>query len=99
MSRLLLALAPLAGLAATALALAWWAVVFGRVVDGGYMSYAQAAPCALRTDDLCSLAQALCGGDHLFGIRRYSAGLLWVGLVLTAAGGGFFLLAGRPRVS
>lgn len=76
----------LAGLLAFLVAVAWWAVVYTKVVDGNYMSYAQAAPCALMTSDRCSLAQALCTSGHTFGIRRYSAVLLWTGVGLLALG-------------
>ncbi len=75
-----------AGGLAVAVALGWWAVVFQRVVDGGYMTYVQAAPCALSTTDLCSLAQALCTSDHWLGIKRYSEGLIWAGFALIILG-------------
>lgn len=74
------------GLLALLIALAWWAVVYAKVVDGNYMTYTQAAPCALMTTDRCSLAQALCTSDHTFGIKRYSAVLLWTGAGLLALG-------------
>lgn len=76
-------------------ALAWWALVYAKVVDGQYMTYAQAAPCALMTTDRCSLAQALCTSGHAFGIKRYSASLLWIGVGLLSAG----LVSGRVRPS
>lgn len=79
-----------------AAALAWWGIVFSRVVSGGYMTYLQAAPCALSTSDLCSLAQALCTDDHVLGIKRYSEALLWAGLALVAAGG-LLPFGGRSR--
>ncbi len=84
-----------AGGLAVALAIGWWAIVFSRVVSGGYMTYAQAAPCALATDDLCSLAQALCSTDHWLGIRRYSEGLLWAGFAMLAAGALIPIAGGR----
>lgn len=83
-----------AGLLAVLVALAWWAVVYTKVVDGNYMSYGEAAPCALMTTDRCSLAQALCTTGHTFGIRRYSATLLWIGVGLAALG---LLADGRRR--
>lgn len=82
----LAALLTAAGGLAVAAALAWWALVFSRVVTSGYMTYLQAAPCALSTTDLCSLAQALCASDHWLGIRRYSELLLWAGFALIASG-------------
>ncbi|WP_181703130.1 hypothetical protein [Chthonobacter albigriseus] len=75
-----------AGGLAVAAAIGWWALVFGQVVANDYMTVLQAAPCALNTDDLCSLAQALCTDGHFLGIKRYSAGLLWTGVALLSAG-------------
>ena len=75
-----------AGLVALVLAIFWWWLVYSRVVNGDYMTYRDAAPCMIASSDLCSLAEALCRNDHVLGVRRYSAVLLWFGLALTGAG-------------
>ncbi len=82
-----------AGLLALLAAVAWWWLVYGRVVNGDYLTYRDAAPCLLRSSDLCTLAEALCRNDHVLGIKRYSAALLWAGLALT--GVGLVVTAGR----
>lgn len=81
------------GLLALVVAIAWWWLVYSRVVNGDYLTYREAAPCLFGSSDLCSLAQALCQTDHILGIKRYSAALLWAGLALT--GLGLFVTAGR----
>jgi len=81
------------GLLALLLAVAWWWLIFSRVVGNAYMTYPQAAPCLFGTSDLCALAQALCKNDHLLGIRRYSAELLWASLGLIGVGA--VLVTGR----
>ncbi|MCM2397052.1 hypothetical protein NBH19_13320 [Rhizobium sp. S95] len=73
------------GSVVTALALGWWWLIFGKVVEGGYITYAQAAPCLAGTSDLCRLAEALCTNDHFFGVRWYAPEALWVGAALLAA--------------
>lgn len=74
------------GMAALLLALGWWAVIYGQVIGGDYMSVPAALPCLARISDTCSLAQALCKSSHFLGIRRYSPELLWAGASLLAIG-------------
>jgi hypothetical protein len=80
-----------AGIAALAVALAWWGLVFGNVVVNTSLSLPAAVPCLVSTSDLCSLAMSLCGSGHWLGITRYSEGLFWTGLALTVASGLFQL--------
>jgi hypothetical protein len=67
-------------------AIAWWTLLFPTVVENTGLSLGQALPCIASNSDICSLAMAICGGNHLFGIRHYSPDLFWVGAVLTSAG-------------
>jgi hypothetical protein len=69
----------LLGALAVALAIAWWLVVFAKVVGNGYLSVTQSAYCAGASSTICDLAMSLCRTDHLLGIRWYSPQLLWVG--------------------
>ncbi len=82
------------GLLALFTAAAWWWVVYSQVVGSAALSVGEAAPCLVGTSDLCSLAQALCRGDHLLGIRRYSPDLFWIGIAATSLGA---LLPARRR--
>lgn len=68
------------GAALVAIAVAWWAVVYGQVIANTGMVPHRTVACLLRTSDLCSLAMSLCAEWHILGIRRYSAELLWVGV-------------------
>lgn len=62
------------------LALAWWAIVFFQVSTTTGLPMQQTASCLFFTSDRCSLAMSLCREGHIFGITRYSSGLLWVGV-------------------
>jgi hypothetical protein len=85
-----------AGGFAIALGLAWWWLVFSEVIAGDYVTYRQAASCIVGTNDLCSLAQALCKSNHFLGIKRYSSDLLWTGVAVSSAG---LFLASRQRAA
>lgn len=74
------------GLLTLVTAAAWWWVVYSQVVGSAALSVGEAAPCLIGTSDLCSLAQALCRGDHFLGIRRYSPDLFWIGIAATSLG-------------
>jgi hypothetical protein len=73
------------GLIITALAAGWWWLIFGTVVESGYITHVQAASCLAGTSALCNLAQALCTNDHLFGIRWYAPEAFWAGTALLIA--------------
>ena len=79
-----------------ALGLTWWWLVFSEVIAGDYVTYRQAATCIVGTNDLCSLAQALCKSDHFLGIKRYSSELLWAGVAVSSVG---LFLASRQRTA
>ncbi len=76
----------LAGLAAIVVAGGWWWLIFSQVVASGYLSYAQAATCLAGATDLCTLAQALCKTDHLYGIRWYAPEAFWAGAAVLGTG-------------
>lgn len=86
------------GLLAVVAALAWWAVVFGIVVNAGALSLREAGLCLVESSGLCQAIATLCTQDHPLGIRVYSPALLLVGTGM--AGGGLLgigLLALRDR--
>lgn len=60
---------------------AWWWIIYSQVVQAGNMALSDVTVCIISKSDLCSLAQSLCKGTHLFGIKRYFAEFFW------AAGG------------
>ena len=62
--------------------LGWWWLVFGNVVENGYITAAQAATCLAAETDLCRLAQALCSNEHFFEIRGYAPETLWAAAAL-----------------
>lgn len=80
------------GALAIAAAVTWWAILFPTVVDNTGLTLGEALPCIASNSELCSLAMALCGAHHLFGIQHYSPGLFWAGIVLLSAS---LLLASR----
>jgi hypothetical protein len=75
-----------AGAVLSLLALGWWWLIFGRVVENGYLSVRQAAACIAGASDLCALAQALCADDHLYGIRWYAPEAFWAAAAILFAG-------------
>ncbi len=76
------------------LSLAWWWLIFSKVVENDYLSVSQAVTCIAGATDLCALAQALCTNDHLYGIRWYAPEAFWAGATVLAAG---MFLSARPR--
>jgi hypothetical protein len=72
----------LAGTVIISAAVAWWGILFPTVLENTGLSLGQALPCVASNSDVCSLAMATCGADHIFGIRHYSPNLFWVGAVL-----------------
>jgi hypothetical protein len=79
------------GAAAIAAAIGWWAILFPTVVENTGLTLGDALPCIASNSEVCSLAMALCGVRHLFGIGHYSPGLFWAGIILLSAS----LLASR----
>ena len=69
------------GVAAVAAAIGWWAILFPIVVDNTGLTWSEALPCIASNSDMCSLAMALCGAHHLFGIQQYSPSLFWAGIL------------------
>jgi hypothetical protein len=66
-------------------AILWWWVVFRQVVSDGYISFGRAVPCIVASSSRCTLAQALCSGQHLLGIRHYDVTLFWIGVGIASA--------------
>lgn len=75
------------------LSLGWWWLIFSKVVENDYLSVGQAVTCIAGATDLCSLAQALCTNDHLYGIRWYAPEAFWAAAAILVAG---VLLSARP---
>jgi hypothetical protein len=77
-------------------AILWWGIVFYGVSVNTGTPLTTTAPCLLYTSDMCSLAMALCGGQHFLGLTRYSNELIWFGFAL--AGLSIGLTACRSRL-
>ena len=75
------------------LSFGWWWLIFSKVVENDYLSVGQAVTCIAGATDLCSLAQALCSNDHLYGIRWYAPEAFWAAIAVLVAGA---LLSARP---
>ncbi len=67
------------------LAIAWWSVVFLRVIGNGYLSAGEALTCAVNGSIVCDLATSLCGRTHPLGISWYSPLLMWAAVALLSA--------------
>src|ERR1700693_5647396 len=78
-------------------AVGWWWVVFHQVVLAGYITMSRALPCMAGGSARCTLAQALCSGEHVLGIRHYDATLFWIGVNIASAGAATPTLARIPR--
>lgn len=82
-----LAIVPVAiGVAVIVAALAWWALVYGIVVNAGVLSLREAGHCLVDSSGLCQAIAVLCARDHPFGLGAYAPELLWTGLGLTGSG-------------
>jgi len=65
-----------------AISVGWRWLVYGNVIDNGYITYSQAAICMAAETDLCRLAEALCTNSHFFDIRWYAPECLWAAAAL-----------------
>lgn len=74
-----------AGTLTLAMAAAWWASIFLRVLANGYLSAREALTCSVALSVICDLATSLCGKTHPLGITWYSPTLLWVSVGLLSA--------------
>jgi hypothetical protein len=88
-----------AGVALLLLAVGWWWVVFRQVMLAGYITTARALPCIAGESARCALAEALCGGQHILGIRRYDATLFWIGVGFVAAAAAIPVLSLMTRTA
>jgi len=82
-----------AGFVALLATAAWWAILFPGVMLNTGLGLGQALPCVASDSSICTLAMSLCGGHHLFGIRRYTPQLFWVGTMALSLG---ILLSSLP---
>jgi hypothetical protein len=76
----------IAGGALALVAVGWWWLIFGKVVENDYLTVRQAVTCLAGASDLCALAQALCTNDHLYGIRWYAPEAFWAAASILVAG-------------
>jgi hypothetical protein len=83
------------GGAVVAVAIGWWWITYGEVVNYGYLSWREASGCLVLNSDLCSLATALCIGSHPRLLVVYWSSALWLGLIAVSAS---LLTAGRARL-
>ncbi|GLR54484.1 hypothetical protein KYK30_06945 [Shinella yambaruensis] len=83
----------LAGGVLAVLAVGWWWLIFSKVVENDYLTVRQAVTCLAGASDLCTLAQALCTNDHLYGIRWYAPEAFWAAASILVAGA---ILSVRP---
>ena len=75
----------IAGAVALAVAAAWWAIVFGRIIANGYLPAGQSVYCSVSSSIICDLAMSLCGSTHPLGIRWFSPAVTWLALALLSA--------------
>ena len=80
------------GLVLAVLSVAWWWLIFSKVLDGDYITFGQATTCLVGSSALCSLAQALCTDQHLYGIRWYAPEAFWAACAVLVVGA---VLSGR----
>src|SRR5271165_7292022 len=80
-------------------AVGWWWVVFHQVVLAGYITMSRALPCMAGGSARCALAQALCSGEHVLGIRHYDATLFWIGVSIASAAAAIPAVARVPRAA
>jgi len=73
------------GLLLVAVSLAWWLIVFSKVMDSGNLGFSQSVVCLGTSSVLCDLAMSLCSASHFLDIRYYSPYLLWFGVAVLSA--------------
>src|SRR4051812_11131567 len=76
----------LIGPALILVALCWWWLIFGQVIEYNYMTLPQAVGCIGQSNSICELAMSLCGAQHAFGFARYSPILFWIATALALGG-------------
>ncbi|MGV3549245.1 hypothetical protein [Rhizobium sp.] len=69
----------------TVLAVAWWWIVFDKLVETQTMTVGEIMPCLAAYSDLCTLAQSLCQQDHFLGIEAYFAESFWISATVLAS--------------
>jgi hypothetical protein len=75
-------------------AIAWWWITYGEVVQYGYLSWREAGDCLVRNSDICSLAKALCLGSHPRVLIAYWTSTFWLGLIVLSIS---LLIGGRTK--
>lgn len=92
------------GAGALVVAVAWWAAIFGLMIEAGVLTVREAGWCLGDTSGLCRALATLCTEDHPLGLKVYVPEMFWLSLVLLAAGvfaklGGVALASTRPSLS
>ncbi|MBI5132725.1 MAG: hypothetical protein HZA66_25070 [Rhodopseudomonas palustris] len=67
-------------------AVAWWWLTYGDVVQYTYLSAPEAAACLVGRSGVCDLARSLCRGSHPAAIVAYWWGTFWIGIGFASAG-------------
>ncbi|BAS00753.1 hypothetical protein [Blastochloris viridis] len=75
------------------LAVTWWGLIFGLMIEAGVLTVREAGWCMGDTSGLCRALATLCTADHPLGLKTYSPELFWASLCLLAAGAFGRLLA------
>jgi hypothetical protein len=75
------------GAGALVLALAWWALIFGIMIEASVLTVREAGWCLGDTSGLCRALATLCTEDHPLGLKVYAPELFWLSLALLAASG------------
>lgn len=68
------------------IALIWWALVFGVVLQAEVLTPREAGICLFDTSGLCQAIASLCTRDHVLNIRIYEPEAFWLAVALIGAG-------------
>lgn len=75
-----------AGVVAAVMAVGWWWLTFGALVQTRNLSIGEAGACLVRGSSLCDLAAALCTTRHQFLAAAYDASAFWIAVAALATG-------------
>jgi hypothetical protein len=67
------------------IAVSWWWITYGEVVQYAYLSPPEAAACLVGRSDICDLARAMCRGAHPAAVVAYWWGTFWIGVGIASA--------------
>jgi FtsH-binding integral membrane protein len=77
-------------------AVAWWWLTYGDVVEYTYLNVPEAVACLVGRSGVCDLARSLCRGSHPAAIVAYWWGTFWIGVGFASVG---LTLTGAKRVT